>query len=402
MTRELIVLPGARGEIAVREDGRLAEYLFEEADQGADAILLGRVDRVIPGMKAAFVDIGQEKNGFLPLEERTRSGDFPRLQPGARVPVQIRREAQGVKGAMLTRDLSLGGEALILMPMNRYVGVSGRVTGEKERARLKELGSAIAGGRFGLVMRTASASLPEEEIRREAETLWERWQEIRRELASAPAPSAISGRRTLLDALIDDYLPRGGLRVLTCSPELAERLRGRCEVVLTDDLDAEGLRAERDRALERRVWLKSGGNLVIDECEALTVIDVNTAKYTGQKQLEETILRTNLEACREIARQARLRGLCGILIIDLIDMAEEDHRQRVLEALREAFLEDRVKTVVHGYTHLGLVEMTRKRTRKSLREEMHAYGPERHPAPGDLPGGDGAAAADHGAGGGAE
>lgn len=374
MKRELIVLSGERAEIAVCEDGRVVEYLFEEAEESADTILLGRVERVIPGMKAAFVNIGQEKNGFLPLEERTQSGDFPKLQPGLRVPVQIRREAQGVKGAMLTRDLSLGGEALILMPMNRYVGVSGRLERAEDRARLKALGEDIAGGRFGLVMRTAAAALLEEDIRREAESLWEKWQSIRAELATAPAPSAISGRRTLVDALLDDYLPRGELRVLTDSPALSQRLKGRCEVTVSTDLNAEALRAERDKALEKRVWLKSGGNLVIDECEALTVIDVNTARFTGQKQLEETILRTNLEACLEIVHQARLRNLCGIIIIDFIDMAEEAHRQQVLEALRQAFLSDRVKTVVHGFTQLGLVEMTRKRTRKSLREEVAGTG----------------------------
>lgn len=369
-------MAGSPAEIAVVEDGRLVEYFSGEAEEdSADSILLGRVDRIVPGMGAAFVDIGEEKNGFLPIEERTQTGDFPKLQTGMRVPVQVKREATGTKGAMLTRDLSLCGETVLLMPLNRYVGVSARVKSEGARRRLKEAGEAIASGRFGLVMRHAAEAARPEDIAAEAEALYRRWEEIRALLAVAHAPSVVYRHRTILDVLLDDYLPRGGTRVLTDDPATAERLQGRCEVSLTDSVDKADLRAERDKAFQRRVWLKSGGNLVIDQCEALTVIDVNTAKFTGQKQPEETIRRTNLEACREIARQARLRNLSGILLIDLIDMTDEKHREEVLAALNEAFAGDRIKTVVHGFTALNLVEMTRRRARRPLRERFA------HPCP---------------------
>lgn len=364
--REIYVQGAPLREIALVEDGQLMEYLREDAAAaGAESVYLGRVERVVSGMQAAFVDIGQEKNGFLPLQEKSKTACLMPLRSGDRVLVQVKKEAQGTKGAFLTRDVTLCGEYVLLMPCNRYVGVSSRVEDAKEQAALRSLGRDITGGQFGLVMRHAALCAPEEEIRGEVERLRAVWEQISRDAPTAPAPSLIHRPRTLLDALLDDMQPRGIDRIVTDNPAL--KVPGvRVEVQETGFLTRLGLTKDRDRALQRCVWLKSGGNLIIDPCEALTVIDVNTAKNTGRRDAEETILRTNLEAAAEIARQVRLRNLCGIILIDMIDMMEEEHRTQVLEALKQALANDRVKTVVHGMTSLGLVEMTRKKTRAPL------------------------------------
>ena len=369
--RELYIKGDARREIAVVEDGRLVEYLLDDiSGQTTEAVYLGRVERVVPGMRAAFIDIGQEKNGFLPLEERNLP-EAEKLQSGIAVLVQVRKEAQGSKGAFLSRDITLCGEYALVMPLNHMIGVSARVTEEADRRALHGLGEAISEGRFGLVMRAAALNAREEAMREEVAMLLAEWEDIRRTVPTAHAPSLIHGARTQLDSVLDDYRPRGIDRIHTDAPELAERLKDVAPVTVSsgDPMALMKLDQQRDKALERRVWLDSGGTLVIDPCEAMTVIDVNTAKFTGKRRLEETILKLNLEACREIARQVRLRNISGIIMIDMIDMEEEESHHQVLAALEDAFASDRVKTVVHGFTSLGLIEMTRKRSRKPLRDE---------------------------------
>ena len=366
-----IYVSGQRREIAVTEGGRLVEYLRDDPrEQSTEAIYLGRVERVVPGMRAAFVDIGQEKNGFLPLEEKNLPEGI-KLQSGMAVLVQVKKEAQGSKGAFLSRDITLCGEYALVMPLNHMIGVSARITGEKERQGLHALGEAICENRFGIVMRAAALEAPEEAIREEAARLMDEWEAIRRAAPTAHVPSLIHGPRSPLMSLIDDYRPRGIDRIHTDDPELAKTLADVAPVTRSegDPIATMGLERQRDKALERRVWLDSGGTLIIDPCEAMTVIDVNTAKFTGKRQLEETILKLNLEACGEIARQVRLRNVSGIILIDMIDMEEEASRQRVLAALEEAFASDRVKTVIHGFTSLGLIEMTRKRSRRPLRDD---------------------------------
>lgn len=369
--REIYIQSGPRREIAVVENGKLVEYLIEDDSDSAEAIYVGRVERVVPGMKAAFVDIGQEKNGFLPLEEKNQV-NAPKLQSGMSVLVQIRKEAQGSKGAFLSRDISLCGETVLAMPLNDMIGVSSRITDAAQRRALQELGREITGGKFGLVMRSAAAEASEDAIREEAERLMGRWEEIRREAPTAHVPSMIFGARSQLDMLLADYRPRGIDCIHTDDEALAQALSSTYAVRQSKPgvMALMGLTKQRDKALERRVWLDSGGNLVIDPCEAMTVIDVNTAKFTGKRRLEETIVKLNLEACKEIARQVRLRNLSGIILIDMIDMASEESREKVLDALREAFAADRVKTVIHGFTSLGLVEMTRKKSRRPLREDF--------------------------------
>ena len=353
MKREIIVR--ATGEAAVTEDGRLVEYFFPGEESGA--VILGRVERIAPGMQAAFVDIGEPRNGFLPLAERSKTFAGGALRTGDRVPVQIRREAQGAKGAMLSRDITLAGEYLLYMPCNRYIGVSARVE-DAQRERLRALGAELAGGTCGLVLRTAAVGIPRSELAEELERLQAQWREALRAAATAAPRTVLLQPDDLPRRLLADYAARGG-----------------AELALRDDPEEwRTLERQRDAALGRTFTLPGGGTLVIDPCEALTAIDVNTAADTGSgADLRATILRTNLAACPEIARLVRLRNHSGILMIDMIDMAEESDRQAVLDALREAFARDRVKTVIHGYTALGLVEMSRRRSRRPLAEEIRAY-----------------------------
>lgn len=369
--REIWIRAGERREIAVLEDSRLVEYLPEEEAASAEAIYLGRVERVVPGMKAAFVNIGQDKAGFLPLEEHGAKG-LTKLQTGQHILVQVRKEAQGVKGAFLSREINLCGEYAILSPMTQLIAVSSRIAKDSDRKRLKALGAQIAQERFGLILRTSALETAEEALRAEVENLWITWQGVQKAAATAHAPSVVHAPRTLLDAVIDDYRPRGIDRIVTNDETLAQGLQSVAPtLVMGDNLFTVGrISNQLQNALERRVWLGSGGNLVFDPCEAMTVVDVNTAKFVGDRERGDTVLQMNLEAAEEIARQVRLRNISGIIIIDMIDLPSREQEQQVLRALEKHFECDRVKTVVHGMTSLGLVEMTRKRSRPPLREIM--------------------------------
>ena len=369
--REIFIKGGAALEIAVTEDGLLMEYLKDDqVNHDAETIYLGKVERIMPGMDAAFVNIGQKRNGFLPLKEKSQTFQQGTLQCGDRVLVQVKREAHEQKGAFLSRDITLCGEYVILMPCNHYVGVSAKIEGER-RTQLKQLGASLMEDRFGLVMRTSATEASERAIAEEVEELWERWQNLKQHAATAPAPSVIYEEASLLDAVLRDYAPRGIDRILTDDETVHQHLQNRftVEMAPSDLMERHGLLRERNKALERTVQLPCGGNLVIDQCEALTVIDVNSARSVGTKMAEDNVRKINMEACEEAARQMRLRNLGGIIIIDLIDMHEESSKQQVEEALKQVCLQDRVKVVVHGLTSLGLMELTRKRQRRCLRDE---------------------------------
>ncbi len=369
--REIYVRKADGLNIAVVEDGKLVEYFPADDAPSTEAVILGKVERIMPGMKAAFVQIGQEKCGFLPLEERN-CPQLPKLQTGMPVLVQVRKEAQGVKGAFLSRDINLCGEFVLFSPMNHMIAVSSRITRERHRKALKELAKEIAGDEFGLIMRHAAHGAEESLIQAEVEALRDQWEAIRKAAPTAHVPSVLHQPRTTLELVLADYHPRGIDRICVNDASLVSQCADCAPVqVMGDDLfEVARISNQLQNALERRVWLASGGNLVFDPCEAMTVIDVNTAKFTGKTALADTVLQTNLEACGEIARQVRLRNLSGIIIIDMIDMVSRAHQQAVLDALNNAFAADRVKTVVHGFTSLGLVEMTRRRSRPPLREML--------------------------------
>ena len=328
---------------AVSEDGRLTEYIPVLQEDQTGYIQYGKVNRMMPGLEAAFVDIGRRRDGFLPLKENSKTFTGGPLRSGDRILVQIRKEETGTKGAYLTRDLSIPGSYLILMPMNRHVGVSARIQDDDLRDHLVKTGRSLAQDRFGLVMREAAADADSISLEKELNELIRRWEEIQ-----AGAESEIS----IIDELKRDYIPRG--------------ISG---IIETEQLGSDLLRQLKE-SVQRKICLPHGGNIVIDRTEALTVVDVNSASDPGTGRHRDMILRTNLEACQEIMIQIRLRNLSGILILDMIDMTEQEDRDRVLCALEEAFRRDRIKTVIHGYTSLGLIEMTRKRSRTTWQESL--------------------------------
>ena len=331
---------------AVSEDGRLVEYM---PCSGSDAgsIIIGKAGRIMKDLGCAFVEIGRRKAGFLPLVENGNSFCGGGFTSGDMIPVQIKKVETGEKGAFLTRDISLAGSYTIVMPMNRHIGVSSRIEDPAAREKLIDIGNRIAGGRFGIVIRAAGADTAEKDIAEEAGRLFTEWETLKAEFAKGGPPGKILFGGSPAEQLIRDYDPRGIDRII----------RG--------ELSADLKRQLRD-AESRTVRLPHGGNIVIDRCEAMTVIDVNSASDSERAGRRETIRRTNIEACREICTQTRLRNLSGIIIIDLINMDSREDEEQMLHELKECFSRDRVKTVIHGMTSLGLVEMTRKRTSSDL------------------------------------
>ena len=339
MERILYRFPGG---CAVCEDGRLVEYIDLSDESQSGDIVFARVARMMRGMECAFADIGRKKDGFLPLKENSSSFTEGPVRSGDLIPVQIRREETGEKGAFLSRDLSIPGKTLILMPRNRHIGISRRITDEKTREKLLECGKRIAGGKYGLVMRAESAHTPEKEIRMEAEELESVWLRLQDAIGKAGKPGDVLYEQDPLKQLIRDY----------AVPESA--------VIPAEEMPA-GLRRQLSAADDRIIRLPGGGNIVIDRCEAMTVIDVNTAAVAPAGDKEATVTATNLEASVEAAIRIRLKDIAGIIMIDFIDMVSEDNRNRITEKMREMLGRDRRKTVIHGWTKLGIMELTRKR-----------------------------------------
>lgn len=327
---------------AVTEDGVLVEYLEPDPENQSGDILLGTVGRIMSGPDCAFVNIGRRQAAFLPLRENSLSFDGSSLRSGMKVAVQVRKEETGSKGAFLTRDLSLPGRYVLLMPRNRYIGVSSRVREEENRARLRKLGEEIAADRSGIVMRESSLYAGEEDIRSEYESLLEIWKTVEERIHTETGDGTAVYRADPVKQMADDYRGKGPL----------------------DFLQAEEISADLTRQLrlsrERKLPTANGGNIVIDRCEALTVIDVNSGSAAARSG--DVFLETNLAACDTIAAQIRLRDIAGMILIDFIDMKSDADRSAVEEMLRTLFGRDRRKTVLHGWTRLGLMEMTRKRT----------------------------------------
>ena len=366
-----------RREIAALCDGRLMEYIQEDAGAVSlvGTVLLGSVERVLPPVGAAFIKIGQPLNGFLPLTEKEsfeRNDSRAPLRTGTEVLVQVKKDAQGEKGAFLTRDIALPGLYCIYMPLNRHVGVSGRVKNEEDREKLAALGRELA-AEGGMIMRHAALGTKPEEITEELEGLRALWQEIVKKAAHSKPPAVLYQEPSAFSALLRDDAARYHLSVLADSEAYrAELPTANTPFDLQSDIEMEalwqgaGIARQLTEALGRQVQLKGGGTLVIDEREALTTIDVNTARRVGTECEQGLGFVQNMEACEEVARQIRLRNLSGILLIDFIDMESDQEREQVQNALGEALAKDRTKTVLHGFTRLGLFEMTRKRTRESL------------------------------------
>lgn len=343
--------------IALVEEQRLLEYYEEsaEADGVLGSVFLGRVERVLPDVKAAFVKIGLKQNGFLPLKEADsyhRTCGAVSLMSGQQILVQAKKAPKGDKGAFLTRDVAFPGQYVLLMPCNRFVGLSKRIENPEDRERGKKLGERVAQDRFGIIVRHAALFASEQDVTDEAEELWHRWLDISQKAAYQKAPALMYAEAGMADVLERDYSTRHEI-IRSCEASHWKGMR------IDEQLKA---------ALNRRVELSGGGSLIIDEREALQTIDVNSGSAVVSQNGMSLQLEENLRAVPEIARQIRLRNLSGIILIDFIDMDSEQERQTVMDAMIKAVADDRVKNVIHGFTRLGLLEMTRKRTGESLRD----------------------------------
>lgn len=366
--------------IALLDETRLLEFYQEDtgAQSLVGSVFLGRVERVLPDVKAAFVKLGLRQNGFLPLREAEsyhRTSGSASLMTGQDVLVQVKKDPKGEKGAFLTRDIGLPGQYVLLMPKNRFVGLSRRVTGEEDRARAQALGRRIADGRFGLIVRHAALFAPVAEAQAEAEALWQEWCEIEQHAQYVKAPALLHQEPSMISVLLRDYAARHPIEVLSRleppeTPPQGVTWRTLPAVEMEAAWSAARVEKQVDEALCRRVLLPDGGSLVIDEREALTTIDVNSGSAVTAADGEDLAMEENLRAAAEAARQIRLRNLSGILLIDFIDMQSDADRARVLAAMEQAASDDRVKTVIHGFTSLGLLEMTRKRTRDTLSDTL--------------------------------
>jgi ribonuclease G len=404
MANELIInATPHETRVALLEDKVLAEiYIERTKDRGiVGNIYKGKVVKVLPGMQAAFVDVGLEKAAFLYVSDvYGRVEDYEEigfqgeeiptvvnptlpieelLSEGQEILVQVSKEPLGTKGTRITSHISLPGRYLVFMPTVDHVGISRRIKDEKERRRLRETVLGMKPPASGFIVRTASEGAALEEIRNDMDFLLRLWANVQKKRENSSAPSLIHSDLTMVLRVIRDILSSQVNRIIIDSKEEYDNIisfitsympKEKYEITLYEKkepiFDAYGIEMEIDKILGRKVWLKSGGYIVIDMSEALVAIDVNTGRYVGKRNLDDTILKTNLEAAKEIAYQLRLRNIGGIIIIDFIDMEREGDREKVYQALEEAIKKDRQKTNIFKISELGLVEMTRKRTRENM------------------------------------
>ena len=454
--REIIINASAlEVRVALLEDGGLAEFYLERNQRGglAGNIYKGRVTRVLPGMQAAFVDIGLEKAGFLHVSDfhddieriaaevigeedvetepgiddepaaavengeaaglveetppengavgpatpqpgrrgHRRQGAPPRtrlpieqqLKRGQEIIVQVAKEPMGTKGARLTSFISLPGRHLVFTPTSDRLGISRRIESREERARLRAAVKEFAPAQAGFIVRTACEGVSKREVQRDVSFLTKLWASIVKRAESSRPPTLLYDDLEVSLRIVRDLFSSDVERLHCDDPVTYNKIvqfvqtympRLRSRIALYDStepiFDRFQIEEQINRALDRKVWLKSGGYLVIDQAEALSAIDVNTGRFVGKRNQDETVLRTNLEAADEVVKQLRLRNIGGIIVVDFIDMAREPDRKRVSEALTQALKHDKARSSVLKISELGLVQMTRKRTRESLEEML--------------------------------
>jgi ribonuclease G len=416
MAQSLIVInaDGPETRVALVEDGYLGElYIERKRERGiAGNIYKGRVERVLPGMQAAFVNIGLEKSAYLHVSdvrgtpddlkrlmssESNRAGDDEDeeadaargagggariedlLKEGQEIVVQVTKEPISTKGARTTRYVSLPGRHLVFMPTVDHVGISRRISSDKERRRLREIVDSMRPAGSGFIVRTVADGVSERELKADMEFLIKLWNEVVRRAEGGRCPALIYNDLDLLLRTVRDLFTADVEKLIIDSRSEYDRVKKFISVFMPDFaghielydgtdpiFDGFGIEIEIDRALERKVWLKSGGYLIVDEMEALTAIDVNTGRFVGKSSLEDTITKTNMEAAREVAEQLRIRSIGGMIVVDFIDMDRPHNREKVTRAFNEHLRKDRSKAAVTRISELGLIEMTRKRTRESL------------------------------------
>jgi len=403
MAKEIIAnIEPFETRVAVLDEGSLINLYIERGEPLAGNIYKGKVANVLPGMEAAFVDIGLERNAFLHVgdirsqrlageeveESFGRGAIAERLRVGQEILVQVTKEPMGTKGARVTTYVALPAYYLVLMPTVNYVGVSRRIENEQERKRLRALADRLRPKNMGVIVRTAAEGAEEKELADDFQFLLQVWNRVEERSRSSRAPTLVYQDLHLIRRVVRDLFTEEVQRFLIDSKEefqrvqdllgsFAPNLKPRVHLYRGEEpiFEHTGVERELEKALRRKVWLKSGGYIIFDRTEALTIIDVNTGKYVGKTDLASTILRTNLEAVDEIIRQIMLRDIGGIILIDFIDMESEQHRRRVMAALNEAVRRDRSKVHVIDLTGLGLVEITRKRVYQDLEEVMRTVCP---------------------------
>lgn len=381
--------------MAIFEEKELIEVSVERTKSGHHVgnIYKGRTKNILPGMQAAFIDIGKEKNAFLYIGDMPADNDADKaidhtLTVGKEVMIQIVKDALGTKGPRATTNLTLPGRYVVFMPTVDYIAISRRIASEEERVRLKNLVEKVRPAGMGIIVRTMAEGKSEEDLHKDIEYLYNLWNALSARAKRTVAPILLYRDVDLIIRIVRDYLSSDVEEFIldnreaygrVCdllkytSPELVSKVR---LYEASEDIFAHyGLDDELDKVGQRCVWLKCGGNIVIDKTEALTVIDVNTGKFVGSTKLEDTVFQANLEAAAEIARQLRLRDIGGIIVVDFIDMDKEEHKKAVVAALEANFKRDRTKTNVLGFTALGLVEITRKKARQNLEGMLYSECP---------------------------
>ena len=399
--KEIIVnVSNRETRIALLEDSRLMEYRVEREERVVGSIFKGIVQNVLPGMDAAFVDIGLERNAFLYVADiiPEEGGDSPAsikrselrrrkikdlLRPGQQIMVQVTKGPRGTKGARVSSRIALPGRYVVLMPETGSVGVSRKIEDRAERERLRKIGDRIIPEGFGLILRTECEGRTEAELRADVGFIQKLWADVLRNAKKMRAPACVHKDQTLLFRTVRDMFGENITKMSIDDPDEYEKVHlvanivaphMRDKIVLYDQdvpiFDHYGIEKELDRIMQHKVPLKSGGSLVIDEMEALTAIDVNTGKQVGSVSLNDTILKANLEAADEILRQLRLRDMGGIIVCDFIDMESEKDRNQLLDHFTNGLSRDRARTRVGRVSSLGLIEVTRKRTGESVTQEI--------------------------------
>ncbi len=399
MTEDILInVTPFETRVALVEQGAVQELHIERSIQRGHVgnLYLGKVVRVLPGMQSAFVDIGLERAAFIHVADlrqnrSERAQGLPTtpieklLFEGQSIMVQVIKDPLGSKGARLSTQISIAGRMLVYLPFDPHIGISQRIDSDAERATLRERVAKLIkeGDTGGFIVRTQAEGATDEELAADCSYLRTLWQSIQEKLKTLPAPSLLYADLTLPQRVLRDMVTPSTTQIMVDSrsttqelkewarrytPSVVERIHhysGERPLFDTANVDE-----EISRALSRRVDLKSGGYLIIDQTEALTTVDVNTGGYVGGRNFGDTIFKTNLEAAVAIARQLRLRNLGGIVILDFIDMEDPEHKEAVLAELRKALSRDRTRVTVSGFSQLGLVEMTRKRTRDSLAHQL--------------------------------
>ncbi|MGE5380329.1 MAG: Rne/Rng family ribonuclease [Methylocystaceae bacterium] len=368
----------------ILEDGELVEVWCDDREEKVGNIYKCRVEDVVPGLSCAFVNIGLARNAFLyvadisVLEGIKEQNITNLVRPGQELLVQVRKEAFQEKGARVTTNLTLPGRFVVLLPFKDDISISRKIEDSSLRQKLKAEISSLKPDGVGVIIRTAASSVPLKEVEGELQELFALWNDIYHRYKEQQAPAMLYEDVGTVERALRDYLD-GSATLIILNDEQARtdvlNMMGgnnlpqvTVKVETGDVFGRRNLDKEIKRALRRRVWLKSGGFLIVDETEAMTVFDVNSGRYIGQDNLADTVLKINLEAAKEIPRQLRLRGVGGIILIDFIDMESEDHQRQVTEVLNNELDRDKAHTRVLGFTRLGFLEMTRKKSRYGVRE----------------------------------